>query len=185
MVEIQPYKPSWPEEFKQIAAHLRHHLGELALRIDHIGSTSVPGLAAKDLIDIQVTVVERKTAVLQAFQQAGYVKSRHESDHVPPGFDPNPRDWEKWLFKSPAHQREVNAHVRMLGRANQRYALLFRDYLRAFPKAAQAYAEVKTAIVAYHPEDDLTAYYDIKNPVCDIIYAGAELWAQTIQWEPS
>ena len=55
-VEILPYKSSWPSEFLSIATTLRQGLGELALRIDHIGSTSVPDLAAKDVIDIQITV---------------------------------------------------------------------------------------------------------------------------------
>ena len=56
MVEIIPYKVSWPAEFQEIAAPLRHALGSLALRIDHIGSTSVPALPAKDVIDLQITV---------------------------------------------------------------------------------------------------------------------------------
>jgi GrpB-like predicted nucleotidyltransferase (UPF0157 family) len=58
MVEIIPYQSSWPFEFREIAATLRQGLGELASRIDHIGSTAVPGLAAKDVIDIQITVTE-------------------------------------------------------------------------------------------------------------------------------
>ena len=57
MVTIVPYQPTWPGEFQSIAMGLRDALGTLALRIDHIGSTSVPGLHAKDRIDIQITVV--------------------------------------------------------------------------------------------------------------------------------
>lgn len=71
----------------------------------------------------------------------------------------------------------------MSGRANQRYALLFRDFLRVDPASAQAYARVKLALVRYHP-DDLEAYYDVKDPVCDLIMAGAELWAAAQEWEP-
>ena len=56
MLEIVPYKRSWPSEFRKLASLLRQGLGDLALRIDHIGSTAVPGLAAKDVIDIQITV---------------------------------------------------------------------------------------------------------------------------------
>ena len=183
MIEISEYKPSWKEEFIEIGVHLRDHLGDLAIRIDHIGSTSVPGLAAKDLIDVQVTVLERSTAVYDAFMAAGYNKSRHETDHVPPEMPTNPREWEKWLFKSPETMRPVNCHVRMPGRSNQRYALLFRDYLRAMPAIAQAYGQAKSAIVKYHPEDDMEAYYDIKDPICDIIIKGAELWAVATRWE--
>ena len=54
MVEIFPYQESWPSEFQILALQLREALGPLALRIDHIGSTSVPGLAAKDIVDIQL-----------------------------------------------------------------------------------------------------------------------------------
>ena len=55
-IEIVPYDENWPREFAEIAGPLRAALGEVALRIDHIGSTSVPGLAAKDIIDVHVTV---------------------------------------------------------------------------------------------------------------------------------
>lgn len=74
-------------------------------------------------------------------------------------------------------------HVRLPGRANQRYAILFRDYLRAFPAIARAYGQVKEAIVKYHPEQDMEAYYDIKDPVCDIIIGGAEEWALSTNWQ--
>jgi len=79
--------------------------------------------------------------------------------------------------------RRVNLHVRLQGRSNQRYALLFRDYLRAHPRAAAAYGQAKTALAHYHA-DDIEAYYGVKDPVCDIIIAGAESWAAATGWEP-
>ena len=72
MVEIVPYKSKWPTEFQEIALILRQGLGDLALRIDHIGSTSVPGLAAKDVIDIQITVAALDQEVLSAIRALGY-----------------------------------------------------------------------------------------------------------------
>ena len=63
--------------------------------------------------------------------------------------------------------RRVNLHVRVAGRANQRYPLLFRDYLRANAVAREAYAEVKRELARLHPAD-VDAYYAIKDPVCDI-----------------
>jgi GrpB-like predicted nucleotidyltransferase (UPF0157 family) len=69
------------------------------------------------------------------------------------------------------------------GRANQRYAVLFRDYLRANPAMAVAYGQVKLALAAYHA-DDVEAYYAIKDPVCDVIMGGAEDWAATTGWVP-
>jgi GrpB-like predicted nucleotidyltransferase (UPF0157 family) len=158
----------------------------MALRIDHIGSTAVPGLAAKDIIDIQVTAAQLSPQLERALNLCGFQRILSIThDHVPPGRDADPRQWEKWLFKPEPGGRKVNLHVRLPDRQNQRYALLFRDYLRTFPHAAQAYGQVKKALVRYHPEDDMDAYYDIKDPVCDIIIGAAEFWAHaTHYWEP-
>lgn len=184
MIEIVPYQPAWPAEFKSIASTLRAALGSLALRIDHIGSTSVPGLAAKDRIDIQVTVTALEAPVEKAFQRAGYLRSaRNTGDHLPPGSPEPPERWVKWFFNPPETQRPTNVHVRVQGLPNQRYPLLFRDYLRAAPAAALAYAQVKQALARYHAKD-ADAYYDIKDPACDLILAAAELWAEKTGWEP-
>lgn len=184
MIIMIPYQPAWPEEFRALGGILRNALGDHALRIDHIGSTSVPGLAAKDIIDIQITVQALGPAVAQPLHQAGYERIENiTQDHLPPGSGSQMSDWTKWIFKPPAFQRPTNVHVRMAGRPNQRYALLFRDYLRAHPPAAQAYARVKNALAKYHALD-VDAYYDIKDPVCDIIMGGAEIWAEQTQWQP-
>ena len=73
MIIIIPYQPAWPEEFRTLGGVLRQALGDLALRIDHIGSTSVPGLAAKVIIDIQITVQSLGPAVAQALRQVEQV----------------------------------------------------------------------------------------------------------------
>jgi len=183
MIAIVSYQPAWRDEFLAIGGVLRQALGNLALRIDHIGSTSVPGLAAKDIIDIQVTTASLGPAIEQALNRVGYKRIEGiTQDHIPPEAAISTDDWRKWLFKPAAAQRPVNVHVRRSGRANQRYAVLFRDYLRAHPATAQAYAQVKEALAKYHP-DDLDAYYDVKDPVCDIIIGGAEVWAAAVQWE--
>ena len=183
MIEIIPYQPDWPERFNGFAQVLRQTLGPLALRIDHIGSTSVPGLAAKDVIDIQVSVHELTSNVEHALSEAGYTRLPHITrDHLPPGMIDDPDQWAKWFFAQPTDVRRVNLHVRELGRANQRYPILFRDYLRANPAAAAAYGQVKIALAVHHAED-ADAYYDIKDPVCDIIMAGAENWAKEVQWQ--
>ena len=82
-----------------------------------------------------------------------------------------------------AGQRSANIHIRVSGRLNQRYPLLFRDYLRAHPSTAESYALVKVALAKYHA-DDVEAYYDVKDPVCDIIMAAAEEWAAATHWQP-
>ena len=184
MITIVPYQSTWRDEFLTIGGALRLALGDLALRIDHIGSTSVPSLAAKDLIDIQITVHNLDPAVEHALCGAGYERRVNiTQDHVPPGYQDDTSDWVKWFFRPPMNQRPTNVHVRVAGRANQRYALLFRDYLRSHPSSAQAYAQVKTALAQYHAHD-VDAYYAVKDPVCDLIMGGAELWAATTHWQP-
>jgi GrpB-like predicted nucleotidyltransferase (UPF0157 family) len=79
-------------------------------------------------------------------------------------------------FHPPANQRRTNTHVRVPGRANQRYPLLFRDYLRAHPQTAEAYARLKRAL-AEHLADPFM-YPDVKDPAVDLIYLAAEKWAE-------
>ena len=182
MITITPYQSNWPTEFVRIGGGLREALGDLALRIDHIGSTAVPGLAAKDVIDVQVTARSLDPAIEEALRGIGYLRLAHITrDHVPPGHADDASQWTKWFYKGPAAERPVNLHVRLEGRPNQRYALLFRDYLRAHPPIAAAYAQIKLAMVT-HGIADQDAYYDIKDPVCDIIIAGAEAWATGTGW---
>jgi GrpB-like predicted nucleotidyltransferase (UPF0157 family) len=183
MVEIVPYQAGWPLEFRRIAAGLRAGLGDLALRIDHIGSTSVPGLAAKDVIDIQISVAALDRSVLAAMQAAGYSQPGGVwRDHRPAGAHGAESDWEKWLFNPPPGQRRTNTHVRVQGRANQRYALLFRDYLRAHPASAEAYAELKRRLAQHLSDPRL--YPEVKDPAVDLIYLAAADWAAALGWQP-
>ena len=175
--------PAWPTRFLGIARSLRQRLGDGALRIDHIGSTSVPGLAAKDLIDVQVTVADLAVSdpwpdeLLPALLRRSEVRG----DHVPAAASTDPADWEKRYWSDP---QAIHVHVRQLGRANQRYPLLFRDFLRADPVAAGAYASLKRALAAT-VGDDWDAYYAVKDPACDLIIAAAEQWAERVGWSPA
>ena len=182
-VEIVPYRPGWPAEFLEIARPLRRALGDLALRIDHIGSTSVPDLAAKDVIDIQVTVAALEKPLATAITSLGYIQPGYRRDHATPGFTGPDSEWEKWYFDQAHGARRTHIHVRVQGRANQRYALLFRDYLRAHPATAEAYAELKRKL-ARHLADSET-YTDVKDPAVDLIYLAAEAWASAVRWQPS
>ena len=174
MITILPYNPTWRGEFAGIGKTIRQALGGLSVRIDHIGSTAVPGLAAKDVIDVQITVRSLDPAVEEALRRAGYERLAHiTQDHVPPGGVPDPAEWTKWMFNPPVSARATNVHVRVEGRANQRYPLLFRDYLRAHLAMAEAYALVKQGLIA-HRFDDAEAYYAVKDPVCDLVMGGAE-----------
>lgn len=182
-IVIVDYRPEWPTEFARIEARLRGALGALALRIDHIGSTAVPGLAAKDIIDVQVTVAELNAAALDpAFERIGCVRAVDiDRDHVPPTATEGDHNWRKLYYRPPADMRPTHIHVRRADSANGRYALLFRDYLRTHHPAAAAYAQVKVAL-ARNDAFDWDLYYDIKDPVCDIIMATAEDWAAQTSW---
>ena len=182
MITIVPYLLDWPDQFARLGRGLRDVLGDLALRIDHVGSTSVPGLAAKDIIDIQVSVRALTTELGDALNRAGYEPRGHVTrDHLPAGGPEDPEQWRKWFYNERDGARRVNLHVRVAGRANQRYAVLFRDYLRANAAAAAAYGQVKSALAGSHADDD-EAYYAVKDPACDIIMVGAEAWAAGTGW---
>jgi len=185
LIEIISYDERWPSEFRRVGALLRTAMGEMAVRIDHIGSTSVPGLAAKDVIDIQATVaILDREAISTALTTLGYaIVPGIDSDHIPPGRQDSAEEWRKYIFRGPVGERRINLHVRQVGRANQRYALLFRDYLRADPSVLTTYGQIKAALARLHP-NDFDAYYDVKDPVCDIIMAAAERWALATNYAP-
>jgi len=181
MVTIHSYKPEWPKIFQEIATTLRRALGRSALRIDHIGSTAVPGLAAKNRIDIQVTVAELNDELSSNMFILGLTRYKDLiHDHVPPGANNADREWEKWLFVQRGGRCDANIHVRILGRLNQRYPLLFRDYLRCHPSTADAYAELKIRLAANLADQD--TYPDVKDPAVDLIYLAAEEWASATGW---
>lgn len=92
---IIDYRPEWPEEFEAVTLPVRKALGTLALRVDHIGSTAVPGLAAKDIIDVQVTVRDFTSGLEAAFRHAGYSRLEFNQDHRPPTATGPHCDWEK------------------------------------------------------------------------------------------
>ena len=186
-IGIVPYQERWALEFRQIGAALRAALGDLALRIDHIGSTSVPGLGAKDIIDVQVTVaaLDPVGPLAEALAAAGGYRLREDidEDHRPLGDTSPDLQWQKRYFREPEGGRRTHIHVRVADRANQRYALLFRDFLRASRLAAGSYELTKRQLSRLHPAD-VDAYYAVKDPICDIILAGAEAWAAAGGWQP-
>ena len=184
-VEILDPRPSWVNDFTRVGEALRRHLGPLALRIDHIGSTSVPGLPAKDVIDVQVTVAEEAGLEEVCTRRVAdrWARRPYERDHQVPGMPTDEREWAKRFLHPPPGHRPVNLHVRIAGRANQRYALVFRDYLRAHPATAAAYAEAKRRLAAL-TASDLDQYALAKDPIVDLIYLAAEDWARRQCWAP-
>jgi GrpB-like predicted nucleotidyltransferase (UPF0157 family) len=182
-VSIVAPRASWPAEFHAAGVRLRDALGTLALQIHHVGSTSVPALPAKDILDIQVTVAAlNEVELAPPLTRAGFVLSSHNrSDHRPAGETGPPSEWQK-LFVREASGRPMNIHVRVTGRRNQRYALLCRDFLRSHPAAAQAYGLFKHRLAAVGIESGV--YAEIKDPVFDLIMEAAEAWAPAVRWTP-
>jgi GrpB-like predicted nucleotidyltransferase (UPF0157 family) len=183
-VSMVSARSEWSQEFAAVADEVRHLAEDSIVGIFHIGSTAVPGLAAKDVIDVQVSVVADGVidATLGALAGAGFVvRYDIRRDHVVPGEPADEGSWTKGFATERPGERRVNIHVRVAGRANHRYALLFRDYLRAQPETAAAYAafKLKAAVLLAHDSD---TYADLKDPVCDLIYIPARRWALETSW---
>jgi len=146
-IEIVAYDPGWPAAFEAEAARLRATLKTLALRIDHHGSTAVPGLAAKPIIDIQISVAAlQPVSVFSAKLEAmGYVHVPHSDDSFCPFFH-RPIQWP--------HSHHV--HVVEKGGHEERRTLAFRDYLRDHRDVADEYEHLKrtvaAGVVSFDPE---------------------------------
>ena len=171
-VVIVPYDPEWPALFARLGADLRQALGTVALRIDHIGSTSVPGLAAKPVIDVQISVASFE--LLDAFriplQSLGFV------------YRPDNPDLSKRYFREPPGTRRTHIHVFRAGSWPEQVSLLFRDYMRAHDEDARQYAALKYRLAAQY-QDDRLGYTDAKSPLIWEVMARAHRWSQRIGWQ--
>jgi GrpB-like predicted nucleotidyltransferase (UPF0157 family) len=135
MIVIAPYDPAWPTAFAAEAKRIQRAFGDLALRIEHVGSTSVPGLAAKPVIDIQVSVpsLEPRASYRTLLVDLGYT-------HVPLGTF----DLVYPFFKRPVGWPSTHhVHLCAIGSEQERDHLAFRDYLRRNPAVAAEYASLK------------------------------------------
>jgi GrpB-like predicted nucleotidyltransferase (UPF0157 family) len=151
-VVLTGWRPEWAAESEVLADGLRAALGPTAIRIDHIGSTSVPGLMAKDVVDLQVIVASLdRGPITEALTGAHFVHKYAEwnlHDHIPAGWVGDTEAWAKLVFATPPGFRLGNVHIRVRGSPNERYALLFRDFLRADPAACEAWARFKRELAA-------------------------------------
>jgi GrpB-like predicted nucleotidyltransferase (UPF0157 family) len=143
MLTIAPYNPAWPAMFDAEAASIRRALGGLALRVEHVGSTAVPGLAAKPIVDLQVSVssLEPMGSYLESLASIGY-------SHIPLG----QFDLVYPFFQKPAGWPSTHhVHLCVHGSEQERNHLAFRDYLRTHPLVADEYLELKCRLAALHP----------------------------------
>ena len=181
MVVVSAYDPEWPARAALTIARLHEALGPSAQRIEHIGSTAIPGMAAKDLIDLQVSVADLDDAVAKfdaPLRGLGYERRPYDRDHVPAGCVDDPARWAKRFWRGD----RVNLHVRVTGSPNERFALLFRDWMRAHPEAVPAFGAIKRSLAAALP--DASTYTDVKDPIVDLVIAVADAWARETRWTP-
>jgi GrpB-like predicted nucleotidyltransferase (UPF0157 family) len=157
-IQIVDYDPTWPEMFERECESIRRALGSLIVRIEHMGSTAVPGLPAKPIIDILIGVSkleEVRSICIRELLSLGYV-------HI--------TTYESWLPNELFFRKGIpgpwthHVHIMEPSRPGNRWDefLLFRDYLRAHPEAARAYAEMKRA-AASAAVDDIEAYRNAKS----------------------
>jgi dephospho-CoA kinase len=168
-VLVEP-DPAWPDQAARLIARVERAAGDRALRVDHIGSTSVPGLIAKDVLDVQVVVADLDEAgrVADDLRDAGLVRrdgawwdSAEDGGALP-----------KALAANADPGRAVNCHVRPEASPAWREALVLRDRLRADPVLAREYARLKQRLAAA-PHDSVDAYAEAKGPFVRRVLAEA------------
>lgn len=179
--KIVPYDPSWPAQANRAVARLRVACGHRAKRIDHIGSTAVPGLDAKDVIDIQVTVDSLATAdeLAEALLAAGYPRLGKIIADTPHTDDQS--WWEKRIHASADPGRPTKVHLRVEGWPNQQFALLFVAWMKANPQVQSEYLDLKRGAVA-HAYATTDEYAEAKEPWLVDAYRRAWAWADATGW---
>ena len=160
-IKLLDYDPDWPQKFEAHAKTIASALGSSALRIEHIGSTSVPGLAAKPIIDILVVVEDSadESSYLPRLEAAGYVLRVREPE------------WnEHRMFRTPG--RDVHVHVYSAVCLEVERNLTFRDRLRRNTGDRSRYERVKRELAAKE-WPDMNAYAEAKTEVIESIIAAA------------
>jgi GrpB-like predicted nucleotidyltransferase (UPF0157 family) len=169
-VEVVPYDPAWAKRFAAWRERLRAALGEGAVRIEHVGSTAVPGLAAKPVIDIQVSVpdVNDEAAYVPAIEGLGVALRSREIGH-------------RYFRPAGDRPREVQIHVSAAGSDWERDHLLFRDFLRAHPATRGDYAVLKSELAGRYRRDRI-AYNEAKTHFILDAMEPARRWAAETGW---
>lgn len=179
--------PDWPRQAAGLAERLKAAAPEDVLAVDHIGSTAVPGLEAKDVIDLQLAVTDLATAdrIAPLLAAAGFPLWPGILMDSPHG-RPDPSAWSKRLHGNADPGRPANIHVRVAGSPGWRFALCFRDWLGADPGARGEYAAEKRRVAALHASDASTAGYaeDKETWFSEVAAPGMERWAKSSGWQP-
>ena len=160
-IVVTDYDPIWPQRFEMLRAHVWPAVSDFALRVEHVGSTSVPGLAAKPVIDIVLAVADSsdEASYVPALEAAGYVLRIREPDW-----------YEHRLFKGP--DTNINLHVFSQGCEEIDVMLAFRDHLRTDEADRELYERTKRELAARDWEY-MQDYADAKTEVVKQIVARA------------
>ncbi|MDR3659288.1 MAG: dephospho-CoA kinase [Mycobacterium sp.] len=193
--KLVPYDSTWPEQAGRILARLKTACGHRAVRIDHVGSTSVVDLDAKDVIDIQVTVETLALAdgVADHLQTAGYPRvecitedvAKTDARSTVAEFDHSDDKslWQKRFHASADPGRPTNVHIRVVGWPGQQFALLFPAWIAANPDERLEYLALKHDAMAAGPATS-GDYADAKEPWLAGAYRRAWAWADETGWRP-
>jgi dephospho-CoA kinase len=192
---LVPPDPAWADQAQRILNRLRTTCGHRALRVDHIGSTAVADLPAKDVIDIQITVESLAVAdeLVEPLLAAGYPRIEHIAEDVAKNdarstvdrydHEDDPALWRKRIHASADPGRPTNVHIRVDGWPNQQFALLFVDWLTANADARADYLNVKRA-AEESGDEDTADYAGVKEPWLLDAYRRAWDWADSTGWKP-
>lgn len=168
-IVIEPYSSAWPGIFEEHRSRISDALGAVVHRVDHIGSTAVRGLAAKPIIDIQISVldVEQEPAYVEPLVAAGYRLRVREPGHR--------------MLRTP--ELHVHIHICDAGSEWERRHLLLRDWLRQSAEDREAYAKLKTEL-GRQGWETMNHYADAKTALIAEMTVRAEQWAVSTGWTP-
>ncbi len=170
-IRIVEYDPSWEEAFEREAAVIRGALGSVAVRVDHVGSTAVPGLSAKPIVDINVSVPDI----------AAFDSYRRPLDGIRYLFVPDPESPDFHFFGKPATRPRIyHIHVCEAGSLHERRQLAVRDFLRTHPEEAAVYGTLKQAIAERHL-GDRPGYIAGKEPYVESLEQRALAWYARVE----
>ena len=161
-VVVLPYDEQWKQDFLLIKDELTSALGQLAMGIEHVGSTSVEGLSAKPIIDIDV-VIKDYTVLEEVVSALGAIGYRHEGDLGIAGR-------EAFKYDSKEHLRKHHLYVCPTNSPELKRHITFRDYLRTHPDAVREYSHIKEEGAKRYPYD-IARYIEYKSPFIEKIYA--------------
>jgi GrpB-like predicted nucleotidyltransferase (UPF0157 family) len=167
-ITVVPHNPNWARQFLQESALLAAVFGDKAHAIDHIGSTSIPFIYAKPIIDIliQVKAIDRVDALGSKMTALNYLSQGE-----------NGLAGRRYFVKGGDEMRSVNVHAFQIGHPEISRCLDFRDYLRAFPEKAQIYSELKQSLAARFPHD-IDGYMAGKDDFIKNTIVRARVWRQ-------